>query len=132
MDKALRYEINKNIPVIVNKIYPTNAPEGKEAPYLVYIRDAFKQTKDLDGFKKRYEVTYLLNVFGNSYIEMEPLTEQVKNLVISFIDKEIGQDGIFVEDVKLNNVTSTYEYELKLYRGIIDATFIFVKNEKEE
>lgn len=129
MDKALRYEINQNIPLLENKIYPTNAPEGKTDPYLVYIRDNFTQTKDLDGFKKRYEVTYLLNIFGESYSQIEPLMEIVKDLAIGFIDKHVGQNQIYVEDVKLNNLTGTYEYQLKLYRGIIDITFIYVKEE---
>lgn len=122
MEKALRYELNK-IAEIKNKIYPTNAPEGEGPPYLVYIQSSFKQEKTLKGFNNGVEVSYLLNIMAPSYESMKNLTKKVKDTVISFLQKEIGVDGIFIEDLRIDNVTDVYENELKLYRGIIDITF---------
>ena len=36
IEKAVRYELTK-ISEWENKIFPTNAPEGQKAPYLVYV-----------------------------------------------------------------------------------------------
>lgn len=129
MEKALRYEIGQNEERLRNRIFPTNAPEGKSAPYLVYIRERFLQLKVLEGFKKRYETSYLLNIFSDKYEEMEDLAWNVKEIVIGFLKREIGQEGVFVEDVTLRNMIATFEPQLNLYRGVIDIIFVYTKEE---
>lgn len=124
MEKALRYELNQ-IPEITNKIYPTNAPEGKEPPYLVYILSRYEQTKTLTEIKNNIEASYLLNVLASSYAQMKEITKKVKDKVLTFHQRNIGTEGIFIVDLTINNISETYEHELKLYRGIIDITFWF-------
>ncbi|WNF31638.1 hypothetical protein RI196_09975 [Aeribacillus composti] len=122
MEKALRYELNQ-IPEITNKIYPTNAPEGKESPYLVYILSRYEQTKTLTEIKNNIESSYLLNVLASSYAQMKELTKKVKEKVLTFYQRNIGTEGIFIADLTVNNISETYESELGMYRGIVDITF---------
>lgn len=124
LERALRYELNK-IPEINNKIYPTNAPEGKEPPYLVYILSRYKELKSLDGFENSIEASYLLNILAKSYDEMKGLTKKVRETILTFLQREIGINGIYISDLSINNVSEIYEHELKLYRGIIDVTFYY-------
>lgn len=117
MEKALRYELSK-IPELTNKIFPTNAPEGQRTPYLVYMTRK-RLGKDLNGFTKDREAYVMLNILCNSYPQMKELTKKVEDLVISFPLRTIGKEGLYVQDITLDDVTETYENELKLQRGII-------------
>ncbi len=124
MEKALRYELNK-ITEINNRIYPTNAPEGKAPPFLVYIQGNYEQIKTLNGITNNTETSYLLNILAGSYSEMKDLTKKVKEAVESFLQREIGADGIYISDLTIRKTPEIYEQELKLYRGIIDVTFYY-------
>lgn len=117
LEKALRYELNK-IAELNNKIFPTNAPEGQESPYLVYMSNS-SSLKDLDGIKNNVDSDVLLNVLCKSYSEMKDLSKKVKALIKTFPLKVIGNDGPYIEDLTIDTITETYENELKLYRGII-------------
>lgn len=117
MEKALRNELNQ-IPQITNKIYPLNAPKGKKAPYLVYISYS-RPMKDLDGTKSDINSDVLLNIFSDSYSEMKDLTKKVKKLIDTFLFRNIGEQGPYIEDLTIEKITETYESELELYRGII-------------
>jgi len=124
MEKALRYELNK-IAEINNKIYPTNAPEGKAPPYLVYILSSYKRIKTFEGRTNSTDSSYLLNILAGSYSEMKSLTEKVEDCINSFLQNEVGNEGIYISDLTVHNISEQYEHELKLYRGIIDVTFYY-------
>lgn len=124
MEKALRYELNK-ITEIKNKIYPTNAPENGKPPYLVYFQGNYEQIKTLKGITNNTETSFLLNILAGSYSEMKDLTKNVKEIVESFLQREIGVEGIYISDLTIRKAPEIFEKELKLYRGIIDVTFYY-------
>lgn len=123
MDKALRFELNK-IAEISNKIYPTHAPEGDKGPYLVYIKSNYQQRKTLDGIGNDVEANYLLNVLSTSYSQAVDITEKVKDLLLTFPLRTIGND-IYIQDMTIQNIAQTYEHELGLNRTIIDVDFFY-------
>jgi hypothetical protein len=117
VETALRYELNK-IPELNNKIFPTNAPEGQKAPYLVYIVRK-RPLKTLEGMTKDRECNVMLNILGVSYASMKAITKKVEDLVITFPLRVIGEGGPFIEDLTMDETSETYENELRLQRGII-------------
>lgn len=124
MEIALRQELN-NISALTNKIFPTNAPQGRAAPYLVYVVQS-TPLKDLNGYEGNdVESHVLLNVFGNSYSEMKDLTKTVKGIVKTFPFRKIGTAGPHIEDLTFDATAETYENELNLYRGIIPFTISY-------
>jgi hypothetical protein len=123
MDKALRFELNK-ITEISNKIYPTHAPEGDKGPYLVYNKPKYRQGKTLDGATNNTEVSYLLNVLCSSYAQAVDITEKVKDLILTFPLRTIGND-VFINDMTIQNIAQTYEHELGLNRTIIEVDFSY-------
>lgn len=123
MEQALRYELNK-IPEINNKIFPTNAPEGETAPYLVYIVSK-RPLKTLEGTTKDRETNIMLNVFCNSYSEMKSLNKKVEDLIITFPLRSIGDNGPYIEDLTMDESSEAYESELQLQRGIIPFTICY-------
>lgn len=117
MEIALRYELNQ-ISEITNKIFPTNAPEGQKPPYLVYMVRK-RPLKTLEGITKDRECNVMLNIFGGSYFEMKSITKKIEDLIITFPLRVIGDNGLYVQDLTIDEMSETYENELKLQRGII-------------
>lgn len=117
MEKALRYELSK-IPELKDNIFPTNAPEGQKAPYLVYMTRK-KPIKTFEGITKDIECNVLLNILCESYSSMKDITKKVEDLVVSFQLRVIGNNGPYIEDMTIDDISETYEPELKLQRGII-------------
>ncbi|MCJ8008118.1 hypothetical protein ACFFF5_17805 [Lederbergia wuyishanensis] len=124
MEKALRYEINK-IPELKNRIYPTNAPEGERAPFLVYQKSRFQQTKTFEGIQNHTEAGYLLNILCSSYSQLQDLSIKLRKQLDTLPLRNIGNEGIYIQDMTVNNQAETYENELQLYRGIFDVTFYY-------
>lgn len=124
MERALVYELSK-IAELGGKIYPTNAPHGEKSPYMTYILSSYEQLRTLDAILEDTEKSYMLNILCASYAQMKELTEAVKEKVYGFIGNCIGQTPVYVENVIINNMSETYEDELKLYRGILDISIFY-------
>lgn len=122
MRKDLVKELNKVVS-IKNKIYPTNAPQNVNAPYLVYmVRE--RADKTLDGYSNSKEADILLNVMSASYSEMVELTTEIESLIKTFPHRTIGV-STYIEDITLDETSDTYESELQVFRGIIPFTIYF-------
>lgn len=125
MEKALRYELERTIPELLGNIYPTNAPETASKPYLVYARINTNRTKTLDGYTDKQALGYMFSVMATKYADMKVLAEKVESFLAVLPGQNIGKDGIHVEDLTINNISETYEFNLKMNRGIIDFTVFF-------
>ncbi len=126
METALRYELIKAIPELENQIYPTNAPEGAEGPYLVYTRINTNKIKTLEGLTGKEYLSFMFSVMATRYSDMVTARKKVEDLLLSLPKRYIGSDNsIYVEDLDINNITEQYEHELKVNRGIIDFTIYF-------
>jgi hypothetical protein len=126
METALRYELVQAIPELTNQIYPTNAPEGSQGPYLVYARINTRKTKTLEGYTNKESLSYMFSIMATKYSDMVRVRKQVEDLLLSLPQTEIGNTNKFyVEDIDINNVDEQYEHELKVNRGIIDFTIYY-------
>jgi hypothetical protein len=123
MEKALRYELELSIPELV--VYPTNAPESATRPYLVYARINTDRTKTLSGYTEKQALTYMFSIMAAKYADMKALAKQVEAFLISLPGQDIGEDMIHIEDLSINNISETYEFALKVNRGILDFTIYF-------
>ena len=125
MEQALRYELIQAIPELTDQIYPTNAPEGVEKPYLVYARITTRKTKLLDGYTDKQALSYMLSVMSTRYADMVRIRKEVENLLLSLPGTEIGEESIYIDDLDINNIDEQYEHQLKVNRGIIDFTIYY-------
>lgn len=126
MEQALRYELIQAIPELNNQIYPTNAPEGAEGPYLVYTRINTNKIKTLEGLTGKEYLSFMFSVMATRYSDMVTVRKKVEDLLLSLPKRYIGSDNsIYVEDLDINNITEQYEHELKVNRGIIDFTIYY-------
>lgn len=122
MEEALRYELEQHIPELVNNIYPTHAPETATKPYLVYARINTDTIETLEGYTDKQALSFMFSCMAVKYKDMKNLTNKVEALLKSFPLTKISEKSIYIEQVKINNITETWENELKVNRGIIDFT----------
>jgi len=124
MEAALRAELIRNIPELENSIYPTNAPEESAKPCLVYTRISTDLGKTMEGYGDSGSYDYMFSCMAKRYGDMKTLTDKVtdflKSLPKHYIVEE--EETAFVEDIVINNISFTWEPELKVNRGIIDFT----------
>jgi hypothetical protein len=126
METALRYEIENNILELANKIYPTNAPEGSQGPYLVYARITTRKPKTLEGYTNKQALSYMFSIMTRRYEQMTPVRDKVEELLMSLPGREIGdKKKFYIEDIDINNIDEQYEHQLGVNRGIIDFTIYY-------
>lgn len=113
------------VTAIANKIYPLTAPEGTQAPYLVYISSEGLPDKSLDGYLTSKRVSCELNIVGANYAAMKSLTASVLEIIRSFQGRTIGISGPFIQDVSLEEPVELYESQVKMYRCNTDVKFYF-------
>ena len=132
MESALRQELETRIdelkPIIVDGdeigfVFPTNAPEGADKPYLVYTRINTTKVKTLQGMTGQEHLSYMFSIMATRYGDMKRITKKVEDLLISLPGRTIG--NFHIEDIDINNITEVYEHELKVNRGIIDFTIYY-------
>lgn len=133
MEIALRYELIQSIPEIANTIYATNAPEnmpknpdGTPKPYLVYYRTNTDPVKTLDGYTGDKALSFVFSAMAIKYSDMKSLSNKIEIFLMSAIGTDIGATkSIHVKDLKINNISETWESALGVNRGIIDFTIYY-------
>lgn len=131
MEAALRYELVQAIPELNNRVFPTNAPEGAEKPYLVYARISTDKERTLDGYTGGETLSFMFSVMAIKYSDMTKTRKQVEELLTGMLKREIGDvDKFYIEDLIINKIEEQYEHELKVNRGIIDFTIYYRKDDE--
>ncbi|QKE72656.1 hypothetical protein HPK19_07480 [Arthrobacter citreus] len=114
-EEALYFELN-SITELNGNIYPIHAIEGEEGPFMTYYKDDVNYPINLNGPSNIVEGTYVLDILHPSYKEVQTLFKLVKDKLISFLGRNIGQNGPLIQMISINNVRDLYEQELDYNR----------------
>lgn len=126
IEKALVHEIETRIQELKDQVYPTNAPEHADKPYMVYYNERSTYPKTLNGHTGNKNKTYIFSVMAVRYSDMKSLTEKVEDFLISLPMTYIGKNNdYYVMDIDINDSGETYEDALKVNRGIIIFTIYY-------
>lgn len=117
-EESLNYELS-TVSGLSGKVFPLNATEGTTLPYAVYISSEGKRYKTLDGFIALREVECEVSVFNASYGSCKELTKDVLDVIISFYNREIGVDGVFISFLEYDEPVEAYDEDLKLHQCVI-------------
>jgi len=124
-EEALRTELI-TIEELNEKVFPLTAPEGTEAPYLIYVCSRGQNDKALDGFQKSKSVSVEINVIHERAAQMRALARQVKTVIMGMEKRRIAETGPYIEEIVFENEgIELYEHEVDLYRCVFDLTFYF-------
>ena len=121
-EAALTQELEA-ITDIKNKVFPLQADQKADAPYLVFVSSEGKPYKSLDGFLELKEVSCELNVLNKRYRSMKNLAKEVITKIEGFEGREIGTGGPYIYEVTYEEPVELWENDPKLYRCIINANF---------
>ena len=124
-EAALRSEL-VTISGLSNKVFPIRAPEGTEAPYLIYTTSVGEYDKSLDGWHKSKSVAAELNILHNSITKLRALTREVMALVMTFEGKTLGETGPVVDEIVFEgDSVEMYEPQADLYRKVINMRIYY-------
>ena len=117
MEIALRHELINAVPELNNQVFPTNAPEGADKPYLVYMRTGTDLLKTLQGYTGDEYLSFVFNVMAPKYSDMSRIRKVVKEMLTDFPKSFIGNnDRYFIEDININDINEQYEHQLGVNR----------------
>lgn len=108
--------------ILPEKVFPMNAPEGEEAPYIVYISSDGAQLQTLSGFVPLSGGSPEVHILHTSYIGLKSLTPSVISLLQSFVGRRIGDNGPLIQELSYSDPVEIFEPELRLYRCMIEFT----------
>lgn len=126
MEEALRYEVMQAVPELTDEIYYTNAPETHSKPYMVSMRTKTNKIKTLEGYTNKQALSFMWSIMATKYRDMKDIRGKLEQLLMNIIKTQIGANGDFyVEDLTIDDINETYEFNLGMNRGIIIFTIYF-------
>lgn len=124
-EAALRAEL-MTITSLNNKVFPMRAPEGTEAPYLIYTTTLGDYDKSLEGWHKSKGVTVELNVIHARAADVRSLAAQVMVLVMGFEGRQLASTGPLINEIVFEGEgVELYEAQVDLYRKVISFKTYF-------
>lgn len=121
-EAALTMEL-KTITDVQNRVYPLNAPEKTISPYILYGSSEGVRTNTItDGYLSNRAVQGEINVIAPKYSIMKQITRKVIDLLISMNQRQIGDNGPYINEMVYEAPTELYEHEVDLYRCVISFT----------
>lgn len=123
-EEVLRAELSL-IDSLTDKVFPLNATEGTEAPYIIYVSSEGLFDKSFEGYLNSKEVNCEINILVSNYSNLKALSKLVIAKIISFQGRIIGQNGPLIKNVTYEISPEIYEKEVSLYRSVIDLKVKF-------
>jgi hypothetical protein len=102
------------------QIFPTIAEQDSLVPYLIYSLGKNKETQTLTRYTGLVKSDYQIDLFHSSYAGLKALKKLVIQRLKSFDQRVVGTSGPYIQDVTIINDFETYEYALKLHKGVIE------------
>jgi hypothetical protein len=107
------------------KVFPQNAEEGTEAPFIVYISSDGEKVQTLDGFTDLNELSFEVHVVAKSYEELKGLTRAVLDRIKSFFGRAIGQDGPTIKSVSYAEPIEDFQEGQNYHKSTVNARVRF-------
>lgn len=122
IEKALKAKL-ESIVGFDGIVYPLAAPEGKDAPYLVYARSSTNRIPTLVD-QGSYKTSFTLTLAEKSYSKMVDKRALVRNS-IQFATGVFKAGTPEVLNLLIVNENEFYDPEMKEYIGVLDIEIIY-------
>lgn len=123
-EQALRAEL-ATLPNLVNKVFPQYAPEGTKPPFIVYQKYRTDFVKTLDGTQLRRDGFYEFDILAPTYADLQQRYNSLIALLQSFVGRQIGNNGPFVQNMRIEDAVETYEQKLDWHHMSVEVKFYF-------
>ena len=108
------------LPGLENKVFPITAAQETAAPYITYVLGSNERTCDLLGQAELVKSQYQLDLYHPTYAGLKAFKKIVIQRIKTFNMRTLAGSGPYIQQAEIVNDYETYEFELKLYRGIIE------------
>lgn len=108
-----------------NKVFPQNAEEGTEPPFVVYISSGGEKVQTLDGYTDLTELSFEAHVVATSYEGMKGLTKAVLDRVKSFFQRSIGTDGPTIKSVSHFEPVEDFQQDQNYHKSTVSVRVRF-------
>lgn len=123
-EQALKEEM-ESVAGLSGNVFPLRAPESFSPPYLVYMSSEGTPDQILTGFLTTKEVSFDLNLIHATYGDLKALAPLVVSKLQSFLFRNIGTAGPYIQEITYDDPVEMYEPEIELYRCLIQAKVRF-------
>ena len=104
----------------VIKTYPLVAPEGVATPFLTYKKNNVEFKKTLSGTSNKVTGEYNLVIVAKKYEELQRLEETVSKALLDVYQKNIGDNGPYIENLTVKLTGDNYIVDTDEYVGNIN------------
>lgn len=112
-EEALFFELNSELN---GNVFPIHAVQSTEAPFLTYRKYDVDFEVNLNGPSTKIDGVYEIDILHRSYGELQSVFKLVKTKIISFLGRNIGDNGPLIEYLTVSNLVDLYEPELDYNR----------------
>ena len=105
---------------LTNKVFPTTAPQGVVAPYLVYSLGGNERAKTLITHDGLVRSEYQLDIYHLTYAVLYALKKLVIAEIKTWSQASIGTTGPYIQQVEIMTDFETYDNVLKLHKGVVE------------
>jgi hypothetical protein len=116
-EEGLVYEL-QSISGLEGKVFPLNATEGTNPPFVIYVSSEGEQLKSLDGtIEDLSDVTCEIHVVAETYEKLKSLLKAVIDKLQSFFGRPIGVDGVSIKSFSMTEPIEGSDEELDYKRS---------------
>jgi hypothetical protein len=123
-EEALCAEL-KTISGLEQKVFPQNAEENTEAPFVVYTSSGGEQVQTLDGYTDLTELSFELNLVTNSYEELKSYVQIISNKIRSFFGRNIGTNGPYIKSVSFPEPNEDFQENQNYHKSTFNVRVRF-------
>jgi hypothetical protein len=124
-EEALCAEL-KTISGLEQKVFPQNAEENTEAPFVVYISSGGEQVQTLDGYTDLTELSFEVNVVAKSYEQLKSFVQAISNKIQSFFGRTIGgSNGIYIKSVSFTEPNEDFQENQSYHKSTFNVRVRF-------
>jgi hypothetical protein len=123
-EQALRAEL-ATLPGLTNKVFPQFATEGTKPPFIVYQKYRTDYVKTLDGTQFLRDGFYEFDILTPTYASLQQNYTSLVTLLQSFVGRNIGTNGPFVQNMRIEDVVENYERQMDWHRMNVEVKFYF-------
>jgi len=105
---------------LAGRVFPITAQQGVQVPYLTYNLGGNERLQYLGGHDGLVQSQYQLDLYHSSYANLKAIKKAVIASIKSYVQRNIGGSGPYIQQVEILNEFETYEESVKLFRGIIE------------
>lgn len=118
-EEALVEELS-SIEGLNDKVFPLNATEGTNPPFVIYVSSEGEQDQTLSGYASTKALTCEIHIVTETYSELKAITKLIISKLQTFFARPIGTNGPVIKSFSMDEPLEAHEEEFGYSRCSFD------------